>query len=236
MKIKGKFIETKELPATMAREMYHIPDRYFGNVSWKTFKEELYAKDYVILIESVEEERIVGFSTQMLFTAFLGEEEVSVIYSGDTIIDQKYWGTRELPLQFWNLSRAVAKTNGGKRIFWMLISKGIRTYRFLPVFFRCFYPTYREPVPDKYQAFMDFIGAYVFPDRYDKNTGLVKSSGKHQYLKAQFHPPVEKTNNPHNAYFYKRNPNYKQGDELLCITEMKIENIQPPLQKYFSEY
>ncbi len=233
MKVKGKFIQPQMVSKKEEREMFAILDKYFGNVSLEEFRKDLYSKEYVIILYSETDNKIAGFSTQKVFSSLIEDEEVTVVYSGDTIIDQKYWGTRELPIAFWKMTRHIKQKNPQKRIFWMLISKGVRTYRFLPVFCHIFYPSYKYPTPLKYVNFMHDIGKKVFPERYDIETGLIVSSGKHQFLKEKFHPPIKRNNNPHEKFFYEKNPNFINGDELLCITEMEIENIQPYFQKFF---
>ncbi len=234
MKLKGQYLHPGKITPKEECEMFGLMSKYFGNVSLDQFREDLYEKDYIILLKSIDNGKVAGFSTQKVFYSLLGKEKVTVVYSGDTIIDRRYWGTRVLPDVFWQLTREIKKAQEDYRIFWMLISKGVRTYRFLPVFYRVFYPNYKSNTPTVYKEFMDRIGYEIFPHRYNPHTGIIVSSGEHQYLKEAFHPPRNRNSNPHEVFFYENNPGFIKGDELLCITELELDNIHPHLQKHFS--
>ena len=56
-------------------------------------------------------------------------------------------------------------------LYWYLISKGYRTYRFLPVFFREFYPRHDVATPPVEAAVLYALGRRKFGDSYDGANG-----------------------------------------------------------------
>ena len=44
--------------------------------------------------------------------------------------------------------------------YWFLISKGYKTYRFLPLFFREFYPRHDAPTPAWAKEILDALGRH----------------------------------------------------------------------------
>ncbi|MCK7539919.1 MAG: hypothetical protein MZV63_57940 [Marinilabiliales bacterium] len=70
-----------------------------------------------------------------------------------------------------------------KKIYWMLISKGIRTYKYLPTFFIDFYPTVNKETPPEIQVFMHHLCKLKFKELYDPTKGIVKAPSDGQFLK-----------------------------------------------------
>ncbi|KAA3621964.1 MAG: hypothetical protein DWQ02_26845 [Bacteroidetes bacterium] len=235
MKITAKHLPAGKITVEEKEEMYAILHKYFGNISPEKFADDLLSKDRVIIMKDENTGQVVGFSTQKIFETQFLEEDVIVVYSGDTIVDEQYWRSIQLPRTFWDMIQSISRNNPGKRIFWMLISKGVRTYRFLPVFYNSFYPSYQHPIPEDIQLFMHKIGKYIFPERYDPGSGIIKSFGKHQFLKLQYHPRKDRNKDLHERFFYEKNPKFYEGDELLCLVETKLSNLKPYFQELFSQ-
>ncbi len=228
----GEYRPIEAIDRRLQEAMFALLQKYFGNVRIDDFLADLRDKQYVILLWG-SNEKLVGFSTQKCFTTYFEGEEVGAIYSGDTIIDQEHWGSLALPRAFWQLRQHFAHQTGLSRIFWILISKGIRTYKFLPVYFQEYYPHHERPTPESYRDFIQRMGTLLFPNRFDPATGIVRSLGQYQYLKEDYHPTPQGNCAPYEAFFYAKNPHYKRGDELLSIAELSLDNFKPALRKYF---
>ena len=110
--------------------------------------------------------------------------------------------------------------------YWLLISKGYRTYRFLPLFFNHFYPVYNKPTPDKYQQILDHICIKKFNGVYHTASGTLQFAGQKDFLKPEF-CTVEpsRRNDPHVQFFLEKNPQYYMGNELVCITDISYDNF-----------
>jgi len=52
----------------------------------------------------------------------------------------------------------VAKQSSAGRYVWLLITSGFRSYRFLPLFWREFYPRYDSVTPQQVQQLIDHVG------------------------------------------------------------------------------
>ena len=97
------------------------------------------AKQWVILL--YDQSRLCGFSTQVLFDFPHENRDDKILFSGDTIIDKCRWGSLALPVAWGRLMLSLESRPHGE-LYWLLTSKGYKTYRFLPVFFHEFYPCY----------------------------------------------------------------------------------------------
>src|SRR5439155_11047971 len=113
-------------------------------------------------------------------------------------------------------------------LYWFLISKGYKTYRFLPVFFREFFPCHDAPTPAATQAVIDALARSRYPDDYDAGAGIIRA-GAWQYRLREGLADVtpERLRDPHVRFFQARNPGHAQGDELCCVAPLTRANFTP---------
>jgi len=124
----------------------------------------------------------------------------------------------------------------GIPLYWFLITKGYRTYRYLPVFFRDFFPHYERETPAELQVLLDGFARQKLGRAYDAGSGLVRFPETHGQLAEDLAGvPPHRAKDPHVHFFLRRNPQYAKGVELACITEISHENIQPFARPMFWE-
>jgi len=186
MMIRRKLISINDLTTGQKDRMFRLMDEHYNNVRRETFERDLREKQYVILLECTETSRIEGFSTQMTYPFNLNGEKYLILYSGDTIISRNQWGSLELPKAFGELMLSLIKGHPEKRIFWFLITKGVRTFRFLPVFLKDFYPRYDSEPESELKVLRDALATDKFGESFDGKSGVVHVQGHAQPLKEEF--------------------------------------------------
>jgi len=172
---------------------------------------------------------VQGFSTLMRISATLDEEPIVAFFSGDTIIDRSYWGETILS-RIWaqvvfGEVDALERASPGTRAFWFLICSGYKTWRFLPLFFRRFYPTADEPTPPTHQRILDTLGARKFGDQYVAGSGIVRFHTATPLRRGVADLTDERLRDPHVAFFARANPGHADGDELACLAELSRTNL-----------
>lgn len=205
--------------------MYGVFSRYYVNADAARFEADLKEKDWVIQLRN-EALEMVGFSTLQLYEHAGSAGKAMIIYSGDTIIDREYRLTGNLPGAFGHFLVRTIEAYPGTPVYWLLTSKGARTYRFPPVFFRTFYPVHDQQTPQPLQALMDEVATEKFGADYSAETKIVDHHGKRDWLCASEHDPMLLgRDDPHIRFFLERNPGYIRGDELVCLTEISKGNL-----------
>ncbi len=212
-----------ETLTTCDREaMYRLLTHHFSGVTPTVFASDLAEKNWVLLIKN-NLDQIKGFSTLRLYDITVGDESLNVVYSGDTIVDPTAWSSATLPrawIQAINQLRCPHK-----RLFWLLISSGFRTYRLLPTFWQVFYPRYDQATPAPMQQLMDHLAQQQFGDAYDRETGIVRFPQPQKLSPILGTVPPERRSDPHIQFFEHTNPAHSEGDELVCLTEICAENL-----------
>jgi hypothetical protein len=162
-----------------------------------------------------------------LYQSSVAGRQISVVYSGDTIVEPAYWGVSALPSTW--IKEVLALTAAMPRpLYWLLISSGYKSYRFLPVFYQEFYPRHDRPTPPNLQALLDTLALERFGADYDPATGVVRfAQGATPLRNGVADVSAERLRNPHVRFFVERNPGYVQGDELVCLTQIDPDNFTP---------
>ena len=215
--LKGKVTEVKNLTALQTKQMYLIMTRYYDNISEDIFLSDLIKKKDVVLLLN-ENDDICGFTTLAIFPH---DEYTQLLFSGDTIIEKEYWGENNLS-HVWiiNALSHAEKFNG--KTYWLLLTKGYKTYKFLHTFFNEFYPRVDTETPQEIQKIIDKFSTEQFGEKYQNG---VYAAGK-DFLKEEYALINEtKLKDKNTAFFLEKNPNYANGDELVCITELCEDNI-----------
>lgn len=225
MKTTGTVVRVVDLDASTVSAMFTLMDRYFDEFDRQRFESDLFEKDDVVLIHAGDE--LVGFSTIQLKEERVHGRRIRTIFSGDTIVDGRYWDTHDLHRGF--VSRAVrAMLDDETPLYWFLICGGYRTYRYLPIFFHEFWPRFDRPTPADAQAIMDSLASTRYGSSY-RNGVIVEGNG---FLRAQVSPISERhLRNPHVSFFEQANPGHRQGHELVCLAEFSQGNMTRALAK-----
>jgi hypothetical protein len=204
-------------------EMLTLMQSHFEGVQEDVFHQDLDEKDWVLRI--VRDGSLVGFSTLQSYPSSTGGRTVNVIYSGDTVMSPEAWGSPVLSRGWIALVRAIQRTEVQRPWYWLLLSSGFRTYRFLPVFWRDFWPRY-DAVPDEEtRAMMASLARHRFDGCFDERSGVVRFPRPQRLRSHLAGVPVGRDNDPHIRFFLERNPGHGAGDELVCLTALSDANL-----------
>ena len=226
MRLQGSIIEAGELKARERDAMFRLMDGTFANVRREAFDADLAAKQWVIRVHDPISHELVGFSTQVL----LGPEKIGaavrVLYSGDTVVERQHWGDVALAHMWGRLALDLIDLYGDEPLYWLLTSKGFRTYRYLPMFFHEWFPRHERATPPYESQLIDLLGAYLAPQSYDSQSKVIRAAGRKDFVRPGISDPVGRAaSDEHVRYFLDRNPRYDRGDELCCLASLTRENF-----------
>lgn len=213
-----------QLSSAQTDDMFALLAAHFEGVTRVQFERDLTEKSHAILI--TRDERLVGFSTLLAYETVFERTPVSVVYSGDTIVAPEAWGTTALPRAWIAAVNGLRATLPHGRYYWLLLTSGFRTYRFLPVFWREFFPCFERVVPPESQRLLHHLARERFGAQYDPGSGLVRFT-QPQRLRAELNriPEGRVAADPHVDFFVRHNPDSASGDELVCLTELSRDNL-----------
>ena len=221
MNVEFRLCPRVELSERTRSGMYELFREHFTGVSIDQFNRDLAQKDLALLLE--REDELVGFSTLLAYTTCFEGEPINVIYSGDTIVAPDAWGTPALPRAWVAGVESLRLNLPPARCFWLLLTSGFRTYRFLPVFWREFFPRFDASTPPLTQRMLGQFALERFGSQFQN--GIVRFSNP-QRLRVDLQKiPEGRERDPHVAFFIAHNSGHTQGDELVTLTEISPANL-----------
>jgi GNAT superfamily N-acetyltransferase len=223
--VNGVLVPRAALTPDVRRAMVALLARQFEGVRRPPFERDLNEKNWVILLHDADG-RLRGFTTIDCYDVRHRGERLTIIYSGDTIVEPGAQAVGSALSRCWiGAVNRLRERAGSDRLFWFLIVSGYRTYRFLPLYWRRFYPCWDTPTPRETKELMDALATNRFGGRYDPETGVVRLT-RPQVLRGELRGiPPGRLADPHIRFFAEHNPGHGRGDELVCVTELARDNL-----------
>ena len=225
-KVQGKIQCVEELSSFDLDCMLELMQRHYTEVHRAEFERDLNEKTWVITLRN-SAGSICGFSTQVLWSV-PGTPDTLVLFSGDTVVDQAYRFSSLLAGLWGRLALALIDQYPQQTLFWFLISKGYKTYRYLPLFFHEFYPRRDTVIPVNIDSKLQQIGQWRFHDRFCPSLGIVRATPDSYRLRPEAAPvDTRRLKDPDIQFFVTKNPNHSLGDELCCLAPLNRANLTP---------
>lgn len=221
------------LTSTIIDQMYRLYADHYLDASKAMFLRDLAGKTHTLLLSDALGE-LCGFSTMQLYRSVTTNGPVRVVYSGDTIVDPKQWGSPALAIEWLRFAGEIERREPAIPLYWFLIVKGHRTYRFLPTFARQYIPHHAERETPVERQILAFLATEKFGSNYDARTGLIRfetPQGRLNRVLAEV--PERHARLPSVRHFLQLNPGYHEGDELACLCRLSLENLRPMAARAF---
>jgi hypothetical protein len=218
--------------------MYVLFAEYYDCTSAAMFETDLAEKSHVILLHN--ETGLCGFSTLSLLEPIeentTSSSSYRVLFSGDTIIHRDHWGDQALAMEFCHFAGKIKAQRPNVPLYWFLISKGYRTYRYLHLFSKSYWPSFRYGVDDHLEPILHAVAGKKFGTAYDPLTGLIRFPCSRGHLRESWAGIRENLlHRPEVVFFLQRNPRYALGEELACITLLEETNLRSVARRAFVE-
>jgi hypothetical protein len=211
-------------PATR-RQMFELMVKVYEAVDEATFIADLEAKDFVILTTC--DDAVVGFTTGVVRSTIVGDRPVRHVFSGDTVINPDHWGPGHFFPLWFNLMGRIKAAEPDLPLYWFLVAKGHRTYRFMTGFFRDYVPKPGSAVDKFLVAVRDVLSVEKFGSYYDPASGLIDFGKSKGHLVPSLQDAAELANgNRIVRDFVSLNPEYGRGVELACVAELSEANLR----------
>lgn len=230
-RVEKRTVATRWLTEQEKREMYGLFEEYYVDVSFQRFCEDLSEKTHLFSFHA--DGRLVGFST--IFrkrVSCLGR--ATYLFSGDTVLHRDFWGAKALQKSFFWYILSSKVRSPFHPVYWMLMSKGYKTYLMMRRNFSKSFPRFDAPIPVKLKRAMDKFYRLKFGDAYDAERNLIRFRTAHGAVKGLLAAPEPSARgNPEIAYFLQANSDYRSGTELACIAEIRFRDFLGHIAKYF---
>lgn len=230
--LTARRIPVASIDATTRAAMFALFARYYADVSAERFAADLDAKQFALVVEDGAE--LAGFTTARVFDFEQGGQTSRIVYSGDTIVAREHWGQQALAQAWLGEMGRIARAADGLPLYWFLIAKGHRTWRYLPAFARTFVPSPHGAAEPALLGLRDALAAAMFGRAFDRVSGVIRFSDPQGRLTAEWAEPSPRERaRPDVGFFLRANPGHARGDELACLTSLSCDNMRPLARRWF---
>lgn len=227
MAVVAQVVEVASLTAEQRDSMFEILSAYFeGAIRW-VFDKDLDEKDGAVVLTDTDLDRVCGFSTLRLIEDEVQGVPIRSFFSGDTIIDRAYWGCMALEKAWMRFTFSHALDNPDYRYFWFLIVNSYRSFRYLPVYAKNYYPHPEREMPPFERTVLDQLATKRYGSGYDPIMGVIRLEHRCPLRPGVANIGEQELRDPRIAFFEKCNPEWRDGAELACLTEFSLDNVNP---------
>jgi hypothetical protein len=223
--LRGEAVPVINLNAPQIEAMYDLFSQHYELTCKTTFTRDLQSKRHVVLVWDASG-RVRGFSTLAVKDHPAQGTISRIFFSGDTIVDPACWGSPVLQSAWLRLVGHLLRDTK-MPAYWLLTTKGHRTFRLLPLWFKTFYPSLQaRDEQDGLRNLATTLGLSRYGDRYDPATNIIHMSGCADRLNpALAAVPAKDARRSDVQFFLDRNPGFADGDELLCLAALHADNM-----------
>jgi hypothetical protein len=226
-----RFEKVSLLDARLRSEMASLYLASYDGSSEELFLGDLARKHEVLLLEA--DGNLVGFTTVRVFERPWNGRRIRVVYSGDTVVLRAHWGQQALAFAWIARMGELKREDPDTPLYWLLLVKGHRTFRYLPVFGKSFHPHWEIDRSDL-KPLADALASELFAGEYNAASGVVEFDRSRGHLKPELAQPLETELEREGVrFFLERNPGYRRGHELVCLCEVEEANMKPLTLRLF---
>ena len=109
--------------------MHDLLAQHFLGVDRQTFLRDLSEKNWVVLLEDGSG-TLRGFSTFLIYATAVDRRPITVVYSGDTIVEPSAWGSPALPRAWIRAVYDAARGYPAGDLYWLLLDVRISNVPF----------------------------------------------------------------------------------------------------------
>lgn len=215
-------------------DMYRLFARAYAATDRARFRADLATKRDVLLLRDGAG-RLAGFTTLAVFDDEDRGRPIRVVFSGDTLVDPACWGSHALNFAWIRHMARIRDERPDTPLYWLLISKGYRTYRYLSTFALDYVPRRDGRDDPALSALRDRLAARLFESAFDPVRGIVAHDPPRDRLAPALTTLPSAGRAAQEARFFARaNPGFTRGDELVCLCALDEDNMRPFARRLFA--
>lgn len=224
LRLRASVVRRSSISSADCDAMFGVFERYYQGATRQQFEADLDEKDWIILLRAGNSIR--GFSTLLTRRLQMDGKNVVCVFSGDTVLEKEHWGDPALGKAFLRHLLRVCLENPRHQVYWMLISKGYKTYLLMARNFSDCWPYPGRATPSFEQNVMNIFYQAKFGERYDSKCGrILCGDGEDACRVGQDIAPISQEMRRRNFLidaFAAFNPRWERGEELACIARMTL--------------
>lgn len=235
MSLIGYVVEVELLTSAQRDRMFQIFTSYFDGADRSAFDNDLDEKNWAVVLVDPDLDELFGFSTLRLIEDVVDGVPIRAFFSGDTIIDLSYRACMALEKTWMRFTFTHALSNPHYKYYWFLIVNSYRSFRYLPVYAKNYYPNPDQRIPEFERNVLDQLAVKRYGDEYDPQMGVIRLKNWCKLRPGVGDIGEKELRDARIAFFAQCNPEWMHGTELACLTELSLQNVNPVGMRILNE-
>lgn len=221
-----KLFSVEEIGTAHRERMFQLMADNYDNMSADIFYKDLNNKQLAGLFFD-EKEVLQGFTTYAVNPKSSGGLDYHIVFSGDTIISPAHWGSRMMMQAWCHTIGQIIATDPTKKWYWYLMSKGHRTYMYLPLFFTDYFPAIKpSPINAKLKHIVAEVSLKLYPKYWLAEEGIIRFEKRMGELKPELvEEPTRRKTSRMLLFFWKEKPRFLPGRGIGLLARLHPENF-----------
>ena len=205
-------------------EIWAVTERYV-DTNRTFFEPKLRALPEVGLWRGAGSGRLLVWSASTCTRSSGKVKQSTIIFTSSVVIDERFRG-RNLVLKTGlrillreKLSRPHA------RAYWFFDTFSYKSYLILARNLTEFWPRRDQATPDGVARFVAHLAQRHYGDDWSPATGVVRRSGQKRLLPATAPIDTVASADPDVSFFQSVNPGHRDGDMLVCLAPLSVQNL-----------
>ncbi len=220
--LRHSVVARAQLSAVDRGRMLALMQLCYDDVDAQRFSADLDNKHYVIVVHD-SGGALCGFSTVRMTRELLDGRPVQMMFSGDTVLHPDHWGSKIMQRGFVRFVLRAKMRAPTLPLYWLLLSKGYRTYLLLANNFPTALPRHDQSPPPALVELRDRVAFAWWGSQYDASAQVLRYQGAHDRVKQGVAPiDAQLMAHPDIGFFARMNPHHARGDELVCLALIDV--------------
>ncbi len=233
-KISSKIRQTSSLSSQEIEQIWTTYSIHH-NVTYQEFLDRTVNQFEYIAIYQNSQNSVVGFTGIRVSEIELENgKHASLIYFGQTFIEQKYRGKHLLSFSVLQILLKRKLANPFKQSYMWFDAICYKPFMLASKYSGEFYPNMNMETPKHIKDLTDAIGYTHYPTQYNRERGTVVKS-QNRIKDEALRIGQNDLRNKYIRFFAEKNPGHAKGDGLICIIPNKFSNYLVILFKVLSK-
>jgi len=227
-RLLARVVRIKSLSPGLVDEMWQLFSQSYDEVTRAQFDADLAAKDAVIVGYDSGDGTFQGFSTLEVYRHVLGDTEVAVLFSGDTMLRPEYWGQTAMQAAFAGIAARQLARHPFTPLYWFLTSMGYRTYMVMARNFPArYWPRHDAATPPLIEGLIASLARRRYGTAWDDAQRVIRFERPQGSLATHVAPitPELRAEVPEIDFLVRSNPDYQRGVELACVARITLADL-----------
>jgi hypothetical protein len=149
----------------------------------------------------------------------------TIIFTSSVVIDERFRGRNLVLKTGLRILLREKLRRPHARAYWFFDTFSYKSYLILSRNLNEFWPRRDRVTPDGVARFVDHLARRHYGDDWSPATGVVRRSGQKRLLPAT--APIDTTvsADPDVSFFQSVNPGHRDGDMLVCLAPLSVQNL-----------